>query len=458
MNQHNVSTRMILLVLFLGVLMGALDIAIVGPALHPIKAYFAASQRDMTWIFSIYILTNLVGLPFLSRLSDLFGRRLIYLACIVLFAAGSLLVASAEQFGLVILGRAIQGFGAGGIFPVASAVIGDVFPPERRGRALGLIGAVWGIAFIVGPILGGVLLIWGWKWIFLINLPIAILLIGLVLKYLPRQMVKSNRSFDLAGTVLLSAMLTCFVFGINEIDTHQFIASFLSLRVWPYLLAALGMLAVLILVEQRVSHPAIDPLLFRSRELKTAWLLAFGAGVTESVLMYIPLQAIAVFAVSESASAFLLLPLVLAMAVGSPLCGKMLDKFGSRRVIVIGTATMAAGMLLMGMFQSIWPGFILGTVFIGFGISALLGAPIRYVILNETPQELRSTGQGLMAIFTSAGQLLTAAVIAAVISSHHNAPEGFALAYLGVGVFTCALLLPAWRLKSKSVRERNENV
>ncbi len=142
----------LLLVLFVGVLMGALDIAIVGPALPTIRDFFGVDDRAAAWIFSIYVLFNLVSTPLMAKLSDLYGRRSIYIMDVAIFAAGSLVVALAPAFAFVLIGRAIQGLGAGGIFPVASAVIGDTFPPEKRGSALGLIGAVFGLAFIIGPI------------------------------------------------------------------------------------------------------------------------------------------------------------------------------------------------------------------------------------------------------------------------------------------------------------------
>ncbi|MCC7512650.1 MAG: MFS transporter, partial [Anaerolineae bacterium] len=143
----------LLLVLFLGVLMGALDIAIVAPALPAIQTYYGIGDRALTWTFTIYVLFNLIGTPLMAKLSDTFGRRSIYILDIVLFALGSLFVAlaPANLFAGLLFGRALQGLGAGGIFPVASAVIGDTFPPEKRGGALGLIGAVFGLAFLIGP-------------------------------------------------------------------------------------------------------------------------------------------------------------------------------------------------------------------------------------------------------------------------------------------------------------------
>ncbi len=154
----------ILTLLFAGVLMGALDISIVGPAIPSIEQTIQVDHRSLSWIFSIYVLFNLVGVSFLSKLSDLHGRRSIYILSVSVFALGSAVVAFSGNISTLLIGRAIQGFGSSGIFPVASAVIGDIFPPEKRGKTLGMIGAVFGMAFLIGPVIAGVMLkFFTWK-------------------------------------------------------------------------------------------------------------------------------------------------------------------------------------------------------------------------------------------------------------------------------------------------------
>ena len=190
--------RPILAILFAGVLVGALDIAIVGPALPEIQTTFGVGTRALSWVYSSYVLFYVVGAPLLAKLSDRTGRRAVYAQSLALFAAGSLLVAAAPSFEILLLGRAIQAFGAGGIFPVASAVIAETVPAERRGRVLGLIGAVFGVAFLIGPLLGGVLLHWSWRWLFLINVPIGAVLIALGLRFLPSAAAAKPRRFDAA--------------------------------------------------------------------------------------------------------------------------------------------------------------------------------------------------------------------------------------------------------------------
>ncbi|MHB1421310.1 MAG: MFS transporter, partial [Bacillota bacterium] len=234
--EKNKENRKIILVLFLGVLMGALDIAVVGPALNPIKNWFHASGRDMTWIFTSYVLMNLVGTPILAKISDAVGKKPVYIASLITFAFGSLVVSLAPVFPVLIIGRAVQGFGAGGIFPVASAVIGDTFPPDKRGKMLGLIGAVFGIAFIIGPVIGGLLLLLGWQWIFVVNLPIALLVIILAIKYIPNSHVQRGEKLDWLGTLVISVMLASFVYGTNQIETHKILSSIISRNVYPFLL------------------------------------------------------------------------------------------------------------------------------------------------------------------------------------------------------------------------------
>ena len=439
----------VLLILFLGVLMGALDIAIVGPALNPIKAFFGASGRVMTWIFTIYILMNLIATPFLAKLSDQYGRKSIYLISIVLFSAGSLVVASSPTIGMVIFGRAIQGFGAGGIFPVASAVIGDTFPPEKRGKALGLIGAVFGIAFVIGPVVGGTLLMLGWQAIFLINLPISIVLLYLAAKYLPSSSPREKTSFDVVGTLITSLMLGAFVFGVNNLDTGHLMKSFLTVQVYPFLLGAFLLMLGLIVVEKKSKNPIISPMLFRTKQLNITHVLAFGAGFSEVILVYLPMLAISSFGVSPSISSFMLIPSVMAMAVGAPTFGRMLDKQGSKSVIILGTITLTLGMLFLAIFTHNLAAFYITTVIIGFGLSALLGAPLRYILLNETNANLRSSAQGLMTIFGSAGQLVSAAVIGAVISSGQYSVMSFSHAYRSIGVFSIVLVVLSFLLKNK---------
>jgi EmrB/QacA subfamily drug resistance transporter len=450
MTSDNLQPRNRLLgVLFLGVLMAALDIAIVGPALPAIRHAFGVDDRAAAWIFSIYVLFNLIGTPLMAKLSDRLGRRSLYVVDVTLFALGSLLVAISPSFAVLLAGRAIQGLGAGGIFPVASAVIGDTFPAEKRGSALGLIGAVFGVAFLIGPIIGGVLLIFGWHWLFIINLPIAALVIVLSLRELPRTRPERRRAFDWFGMAALAALLGALAFGLNQIDTANVARSIRSPLVWPFLLLAVLLLPLFWRIERAASDPVLQLRLFRKRQVRLAAALAGGAGLSEAAVVFVPALLVDTFGVAESTASFMLVPIVLAMAVGSPLSGRMLDRLGSRVVVVAGTALISVGMLLIGIFPTTLALFYIAAALFGLGLSALLGAALRYIMLNEAPQAERASAQAVLTIFTSIGQLIGGALVGAVAASRGGGAAGYTAAFLLIGVIALLLTLASLRLKGR---------
>lgn len=439
----------LLAVLFLGVLMAAMDIAIVGPALPAIRDAFHISDRTVAWVFTTYLLTNLIGTPVMAKLSDRFGRRDVYVIDVILFVIGSVVVASAPTLPIVLVGRGIQGFGSGGIFPVASAVIGDTFPPEKRGGALGLIGAVFGLAFLIGPILGGILLQYGWQMLFWGPLPLAVLLIPLAWVLLPTRTDKTAAAqADLIGTLMLAGFLLSLAWGLNRLDAEHLGNSLRSPAVWPFLLLSLLLLPILLRVEQRASDPIIRPVLFTTRQLRLADLLSFGAGVVEGGTVFIPALLVAAFGVSESKASFMLLPLVLAMAIGSPTFGRMLDKRGSRLVILIGTTLLTLGAGWMSFLPLSVASFYLSGGLVGLGLSALLGAPVRYIMINEAPSDDRAAAQALISLLTKIGQMLTGALIGAVAASLGGGVLGYQAAFRVLTIFAILLFLGALQLKS----------
>lgn len=446
----------ILLVLFLGVLMGALDIAIVAPALPSIQKFFGVGDRALTWTFTIYVLFNLIGTPLMAKLSDTFGRRAIYVLDVTLFAVGSLVVALSPSnlFAVLLAGRALQGLGAGGIFPVASAVIGDTFPPEKRGSALGLIGAVFGLAFLVGPILGGIILsITSWEWLFIINLPIALVVIFMGFKLLPATRPETQRPFDVLGMLTLGILLASLAYGLNQIDTQNFVGSLTSLNVWPFLLLTVVLLYVFVRIERNAEDPILNLRLFKSRQTVLASFLSAGAGLGEVGMVFIPSLAVAAMPtiINKHTASYLLMPVVLAMAVGSPLVGRLLDKFGSKAVVLAGTVLLAIGMLMLS--NSNWTSvlwlFITAATVIGLGLSSLLGAPVRYIMLNEASAADRTSAQGLIALFTSVGQLTSSALVGAVAASMGGGVTGYGTAYLVIGVIAAVMVVLSLGLKSR---------
>ena len=160
--------------LALGVFAGALDLSVLSPALPALGRDFGVQTNELAWVFTLYLLVTVLSIALASTLADRFGRRPVYLACLVLFAAGSIVAITAPNYAVFLLARAIQALGAGGIFPVATATIGDVVPKGQRGAVLGIVAATWGLAAVIGPSLGGLVTHFiSWRWIFAANVPLA---------------------------------------------------------------------------------------------------------------------------------------------------------------------------------------------------------------------------------------------------------------------------------------------
>lgn len=432
--------------------MAALDIAIVGPALPAIQNTFSLGERDITWVFSIYVLFNLLGTPILAALSDMLGRRAIYLLAVGLFTAGSLITAIAWDYWIVLLGRVIQGAGAGGIFPVASALIWDHFPATKRGRMLGLLGAVFGLAFLVGPILGGVLLLFSWHWLFLINLPIGVALLIAGSRVLPASRARSRGPFDWAGMLLLSATLTTFVLGLNRIAATRFWERLTRLDTGPLLVACIVFLLMFVRVELASANPVVPVKLFARRQVALVALLAVGAGVAEAAVVFMPQLLKANFYVSASTASFMLIPLVVAMSVTSPTAGRFVDHIGSRSVLIMGSALIMSGMLLIGVGTLTLPQFYVASILTGIGLASLLGAPLRYILLNEASTANIASTQGILTLLISIGQLSGGVLMGAVAQRQDNNAVDYQTAFILVGLLGLLLTVTAFLLKAE-IRE-----
>lgn len=440
----------VLTVLFMGVLMGAIDIAIVGPALPAIKDYFIVDERTLTWIYTIYVLFFMIGTPFMAKLSDIQGRRFIYLLDVALFGIGSFITAFAPSLEILLLGRAIQGFGAGGIFPVASAFIGDTFPPEKRGSALGTIGAVFGISYLIGPLIGGLLIGYGWQWLFIINLPVAVLVILLGLYILPKTVKNKDNHFDWRGMLALGVSVASLAYSINQINTENLMASLLSINVGLFLLLSILFLIVFWRVEKTATDPIIRTSIFKNREVILTSIISIFSGLNEAGLVFIPAFAIAAMGFNNSQASLMLLPVVVAIALGAPLVGRILDKTGSKPLILTGGLALATGLMIFAITGYQFSFFILSGLLIGLGLSSLLGAPVRYIMINEFPESERASGQGLININTSTGQLVGGALIGAVIASMGECIVAYESAYFILAVSAFLITFLALGLKGKS--------
>jgi MFS family permease len=440
----------ILLLLFSGVLMGALDISIVGPAIPSIEQTIQVDHKSLSWIFSIYVLFNLIGVSLLAKLSDLHGRRYIYMLSVFIFAIGSAVVAFSGDISTLLIGRAIQGFGSSGIFPVASAVIGDIFPPQKRGKALGMIGAVFGMAFLIGPIIAGLMLkFFAWNSLFLINLPIALVIIFFSWKMLPSHKAETVPHFDWPGMVVIAILLSSFAYGINSIDVGRGISGVFSMHVIPFFVTALLSLLIFIFLEKKSPSPVVKIQLFDVRQIRIIGVVALGAGMLQSVTIFVPEMAVYVFKVSTSKAAFMLVPFVIAVAIGAPVSGRLIDRVGSRIIVISGLLFSALGLFLLFLSGNLLLLFYTGGVFMGLGTSMLQGSSMRYVMLNEVRSEDRALGQGIITLFTSVGQMTGATLIGIIVASQASRLTGYGISFLIICGIACMAMFFSFLLKGR---------
>ncbi|REJ32206.1 MAG: MFS transporter, partial [Bacillota bacterium] len=282
------SRRFVFITMLLGVFMGALDQGIISPALTSITADLRLDPRWSVWTVTIYTLAYAMSMPLMGKLSDRYGRRAIFLVGIALFGLGSAGAALSTNLTMLLASRALQAVGGGGIFPVATAEIGRAFPRERRGAALGLLGAVFGVASVVAPNVGGFIIERAsWHWIFWINVPISAVIILMALR-MESHREGTSAPLDVPGTILLSGAILALMYGITTLDPAE---PWLGLPQWStggFIALGLLLLVPFALVESRAGDPVIEPAFFRNRQLVLAYGVSFFSGILLMSVVFVP--------------------------------------------------------------------------------------------------------------------------------------------------------------------------
>jgi MFS family permease len=437
-----------LLTLGLGVFAGALDLGVLSPALAKIAKTFAVAPRDGAWLFTLYLFANVVSIPVMSKLSDSYGRRLLYIACVSIFAVGSVVAIFSANFPVLLLARAIQAIGAGGIFPVAAAAVADSIPAERRGSALGLLGAVWGLAGIIGPNVGGIVTqFFSWRLIFAANVPLAIIVIILARRHVPAAAPQTRGPLDLPGITALAVGLLGVMVGLTRINAQS--AAIGNAWVFGALMVAAFAFIALISIERRALSPVISPSLFATRQLVTTYILEILIGLLEGALFFIPTALVAADHLKfAQAGTIASIGAVIFVAV-IPAAGRALDAVGSRTVLAIGALATAVGLAIFAFWLSALPMAILGIVVAGVGFGALLGAPTRYIISNEAPSTLRATAIGLLSVFLIIGQIVGGSLAGGILGASIDNVAGYRHAYETFAAVAVLALLGTFALKSR---------
>jgi EmrB/QacA subfamily drug resistance transporter len=406
------SRKITLTIFLLGIFMGAIDSGIVSPARTVIQNGFGVSENVGVWIITIYTLIYAVSMPIVSKLSDRYGRKKVYILSILVFALGSLLCGLTNFYGnfaMMLIARVIQAVGGGGITPIATAFIGQSFPPEKRGTALGLVGGVYGIATILGPTMGsGILDVAGinnWGWLFFINIPISIIIIilGFTIKENKEEI---STKLDLAGSVFISIVIISLMYALTNINFFSIKESIQSNMVYPYLIIFVLSLPVFIAIENKAEDPILNLKYFKSTQIALVLILGFITGAGLMGVVFVPQFAENVLKLRTGSGGYLVTLMSVFAGVTSPLGGKLIDKYSAKLVMAIGFLCTIIGTLFLALVVVKYPGFwtiLLGLAFVGFGIGFTMGTPLNYLMLAYVKEDEAASAISALSLIRSIG-------------------------------------------------------
>jgi EmrB/QacA subfamily drug resistance transporter len=402
--------------LMLGLLLASLDQTIVATALPTIVGDLGGLTH-LSWVVTAYLLAETISTPLFGKLGDLYGRKRLFQAAIVIFLVGSALSGMATSMGMLIAFRAVQGAGAGGLIVLAMAIIADVVSPRQRGRYQGYFGAVFGAASVAGPLLGGFFTDHlTWRWVFYVNLPLGILALFVTSAVLPRSGRRRQVRIDWLGTALLATAITCLVLLTTWGGTEYAWGSPVILGLGFGTLAA-G--AAFVLVERRSAEPTIPLRLFRLRTFDVAVAVSFVVGMAMfGAITYLPTFLQVANGASASNSGLLLVPLMGGLLTTSIIAGRIITRTGRyRRFPIAGMAVTSVALYLLSTLDtgsSRWESGI---------YMALLGAGIGMVmqilvlaVQNEAPAEDLGVATSTVTFFRAVGGSVGVALFGALFA------------------------------------------
>jgi EmrB/QacA subfamily drug resistance transporter len=403
----------VLLVTFLS----ALDQTIVGVALPRIVGELGGNNELYTWAITSYLLTATITGVFYGKLSDIYGRRLMLLFGVSVFLLGSLLSALSWSMESLILFRGIQGIGAGAIFPISLAIIADLFTPRERGRYQGLFGAVFGVASIVGPLLGG----WltddlSWHWIFLVNLPIGAITLVIIWRYLPSVHGEpSTTNLDYLGAVVFAVGVVFLLLGLTNKQTGDWTDP----AVGGFLLIAAVLTPVFLVIESRAAEPIVPLELFRNRNYAVTITATFLAAIGFfGAIIFLPRWFQFVQEVSPTESGLQMLPLLAGVILSSVVGGILVSRTGRFKWLLTGAlALMSLGILLLtGLGSRTDLPLLWGWMFLaGLGVGPTLSV-FTIVIQASVPFSRLGVATGNLTFFRQVGASVGLAIVGTVFA------------------------------------------
>jgi EmrB/QacA subfamily drug resistance transporter len=430
----------ILFAVMLGLFLGALDQTIVGPALPTVVTQLAGNDIYV-WAVTIYLLTSTISVPFWGKLSDLYGRKPMFMIGIVIFLIGSGLSGLSQNMTELIAFRGFQGIGAGSLFPIALATIGDLFTPAERGKYQGLFGAVFGIAFIVGPLVGGFLTEHiAWNWIFYVNIPIGLVSLYVISRLLPTvKSARATRNFDILGGVIFTIATAFLLVGLTQ--KGQTNATTHALNEWTdptvggFILIALVGIALFVWAESRAKEPIVPLHLFRNRTYAASMVAAFFAAFAFfGAIIFLPRWFQIVQGYSPTNSGLAALPLMVGLITSSIASGLIVARTGRYQWLTIGA------ILLMGISTALMTQLRADTpvpiVWLWMFISGLGVGPtfavFTLIVQNAVPFNMLGVATSNLTFFRQIGGTVALAIVGTIFASSFQSEIGPQMTAAGV--------------------------
>ncbi|MGZ4434881.1 MAG: MDR family MFS transporter [Trebonia sp.] len=403
--------------LMLGMFLAALDQTIVATAL-PTIAGDLHGLNHLSWVVTAYLLTSTISTPLWGKLGDLYGRKKLFQAAIIIFLVGSALSGLSRDMAELIGFRALQGVGAGGLMVGAQAIIGDIVSPRQRGRYMGYFGAVFGLSSVIGPLAGGFITQHlSWRWVFYINLPIGIAALAIiaVVLHLPRK--RTRHAIDFLGTALLGGAVAVIILLTTWGGTTY---AWGSAPIFSLAAAAVILVALFCWAETRAAEPIIPLKLFRISVFSVSNSVGFIVGfVMFGSIIYIPLYLQTVHAATPTSSGLQLLPLVGGMLITFTVSGRLVTKWGRYKIFpILGTGVMSIGLYLFSLLTPSTP-LAVSSVYM-FVLGAGIGGVMQVLVVavqNAVPRSQLGTATSSSAFFRSIGGSFGVAVFGAIFNN-----------------------------------------
>lgn len=419
--------------LMLSVFMSAMELTVVSTAMPTVVGELGGVEH-YAWVFAAYVLSSTVGVPIFGKLADLYGRKPILLGGIAVFLLGSLGCGQASSMTMLVVLRAFQGFGGGAMQSMALTIVGDIFTLEERARMQGLIGAVWGVAGLVGPLAGGFIVDRvGWPWVFYVNVPFGIASALMLTRFLHERVERRSSPLDWPGALLLGGAVTLVMLGARG-----------SRAAWALPLAAL--VGVGFLIAERRAHDPILPLsLFRSRVIGVSSLAGtLMGGAMMSTVTFVPLFVQGVLGGTPTEAGSAIAPMAIGWPIASAIGGRLIPRLGFRPLVRVGlvvtaSAALAMAWLLRPGVSALLPGAASAMFGVGMGLAntALLIAVQSSVGWKERGVVTAST-----LLFRTVGGALAVGMLGELVAraiGRHAELSGGALTGQGSGALGAAL-------------------